>query len=288
LPANLSLFSCQLFHPLLTFQGRCVKEYALEVEAWPGRFVGQAGFVLYLKKAEGNRSDRPVVEGLYGRTKMPGSHEEVERGILDVRLAPLAEFGTRRVQLHGGEVEQGILDVVCETIADTWSAMMHLAYGWKTLKQIQELRHPLQVTDEGYVLFTCGFRGGWKDYYYSEGWWDGPIKLKAERPPTAEYGSRWDAENARVLLEFLARPPVQGHMHFREEGSDEMVTLPILVLDQSARSRALLILRAVSLSDAHLLAERSRILAVYPSPESVGELNSEDFEDLAFKAAEPA
>ncbi len=165
---------------------------------------------------------------------------------------------------------------------------MYLAYGWKTLKQIQELRHPFQVTDEGYVLFTCGFRGGWKDYYYSEGWWEGPIKLKAERPPTAEYKSLWDAENGRALLEFLKRPPVQGHIHFREEGSDEMVNLPILVLEQGTRSRALLILREVSLTNAQLLAERSRVLAVYPSPESVGELNSGDLEDLAFKAAEPA
>ncbi len=275
-------------HPLLTLQGRCVKEYALEIEAWPGRFVGQAGFVLYLKDAGGEVSDRPVVEGVYGRTKIPGSHGEVERGILDVRLAPLAEFGARRVGLHGGEVEQGILEALCETIADTWSAMMYLAYGWKTLKQIQELRHPFQVTDEGYLLFTCGFRGGWKDYYYSEGWWEGPIKLKAERPPTAEYKSLWDAENGRALLEFLKCPPVQGHIHFREEGSDEMVTLPILVLEQGTRSRALLILREVSLANAQLLAERSRILDVYPSPESVGELNSGDLEDLAFKAAEPA
>ncbi|MEE9538500.1 MAG: hypothetical protein V3W10_04125 [candidate division NC10 bacterium] len=116
-------------HSLLTLQGRCVKEYALEIEAWSGRFVGQAGFVLYLKDAGGEVSDRPVVEGLYGRTKIPGSHGEVERGILVVRLAPLAAFGPRRVQLHGGEVEQGILDALCETIADTWSAMMYLAYG---------------------------------------------------------------------------------------------------------------------------------------------------------------
>ncbi len=63
-------------HPLLKLRGRCVKEYALEVEAWPGRFVGQAGFVLYLKDAGGEVSDRPVVEGVYGRTKIPGSHGE--------------------------------------------------------------------------------------------------------------------------------------------------------------------------------------------------------------------
>ncbi|MFQ5802098.1 MAG: DUF1122 family protein [Candidatus Methylomirabilales bacterium] len=275
-------------HPLLTLQGRCVKEYALEVEAWPGRFVGQAGFVIYLKDATGEVSGRPVVEGLYGRTRIPGSQGEVERGILDVGLAPLAQFGPRRVWLQGSVVEQEVLHVVSETIADTWSAMMYIAYGWKTQKQIHELRHPLQVTDEGYLLFTHGFRGGWKDYYYSEGWWEGPIKLKAERPPTSEYRSLWDAENGRALLEFLKRPPVQGHMHFLEEGSDKMVTFPILVLEQGARSRALLILSEVSLANAQLLAERSRILAVYPSPESVRDLNAGDLESLAFKAAEPA
>ncbi len=100
-------------HPLLKLQGRCVKEYALEIEAWSGGFVGQAGFVLYLKDAGGEVSDRPVVEGLYGRTKVQGSHGEVERGILDVRLAPLAEFDPRRVGLHGGEVDLGILDALC-------------------------------------------------------------------------------------------------------------------------------------------------------------------------------
>lgn len=165
---------------------------------------------------------------------------------------------------------------------------MYLAYGWKTLKQIHELRHPLQVTDEGYLLFSHGFRGGWKDYYYSEGWWEGPVKLKAERPPTVEYEALWDAENGRVLLEFLKHPPVQGHMHFREEGSDEEVTLPILEVEQAVRSRTLHILRELSLVDAALIDERSRILTIYPSPESMRELSAKDLEGLALKAAEPA
>src|SRR3989304_4533289 len=95
------------------------------------------------------------------------------------------------LQRQGREVERAIVGALAEMIADAWSAMMYLAYGWKTLKQIQDLRPPLQVTDEGHLLFTHGFRGGWKDYYYSEGWLEGPIKLKAERPPTNEYRSLW-------------------------------------------------------------------------------------------------
>jgi len=272
-------------HPLLKLRGRRVEGHTLDVEAWVGRFVGQAEFVLYLKKARGTRSDRPVAEGLYGRTKIPGSGAEVERGIVDVALTFSVAIGSKRIQLRGSELERAIVGGLCETIADAWSAMMYLAYGWKTLKQIQELQHPLQVTDEGYLLFIHGFRGGWKDYYYSEGWLEGPIKLKAERPPTVEYRSLWDAENARILLDFLKGPPADGHMQFQEEGSDEMVVLPTLALERTARSRALLMLRDLGLVDADLLKERDRLVSIYPPPESVEALSLADLEGLAGKAA---
>ncbi|MFQ5960445.1 MAG: DUF1122 family protein [Candidatus Methylomirabilales bacterium] len=273
-------------HPLLKLRGQRVGRYGLHIEAWPGRFVGQAEFVLYLKGVEGEMSKRPVVEGLYGRTRIPGSQADMERGILDVILGFVAEFGSTRVELRGSELEEAIVGAICETIQDTWSAMMYLAYGWKTLKQIQELRHPLHVTDEGHLLFTHGFRGGWKDYYYSEGWWEGPIKLKAERPPTPEYRSLWDAENARVLLDFLKRPLAEGDLQFQEEGVADMVTLPILNFEQIARSRALLILQELGLGNADLIDERGRILSIYPPPGSVGKLSAEELAGVVVKAAE--
>lgn len=273
-------------HPLLKLRGRRVGRYALHIEAWPGRFVGQAEFVLCLKGRDGQVSDRPVVEGLFGRTRIPGSQADMERGILDVILAPKAEFRGTRVELRGSELEQAIVGALCETVEETWSTIMYLAYGWKTLKQIQELRHPLQVTDEGHLLFTHGFRGGWKDYYYSEGWWEGPIKLKAEQPPTAEYRTRWDAENARVLLDFLTRSLTEGDLHFQEEGSDEIATLSILTVERTARSRALLMLREADLADAGLIDERRRILRIYPPSESVGELTSEELKGIVVEAAE--
>ena len=272
-------------HPLLKLRGRRVGDYALDVEAWPGRFVGQAEFVVYLKDAGRMRSDRPVAEGLYGRTKIPGGEIDIERGILDIAVASRAECGATRIEVRRSEVERAIVGALTETITDAWSAMMYLAYGWKTLKQIQDLRHPLQVTDEGHLLFTHGFRGGWKDYYYSEGWLEGPIKLKAERPPTAEYRSLWDAENGRALLDFLKGPPTDGHMRFQEEGSGEVVVIPIVALERTARSRALLMLRELRPVDAGLLDERDRILKIYPTPQSVETLSPADLQALSAKAA---
>ena len=271
-------------HPLLKLRGRRIGEYTLDVEAWPGRFVGQAEFVVHLKSVGGTRSDRPVVEGLYGRTGIPASGGDVERGILDIALAPRAECGAARIEVKGSELERAIAGALYETIADAWSTMMYLAYGWKTLKQIQELGHPLQVTDEGYLLFTHGFRGGWKDYYYSEGWLEGPIKLKAERPPTAEYRSRWDAENAHALLGFLKRPPIEGRMEFREEGSGVTVTVSAIALERTARSRALLMLGELGLMDPDLLDARDRVLSIYPSSQSLEELSPADLQALSARA----
>ncbi|HET7854024.1 MAG TPA: DUF1122 family protein [Candidatus Methylomirabilis sp.] len=269
---------------MLKLRGRRIGEYTLDVQAWPGRFVGQAEFVVHLKSVGGTRSDRPVVEGLYGRTGIPASEGDIERGILDIALAPRAECGAARIEVRGSELERAIAGALYETIADAWSTMMYLAYGWKTLKQIQELGHPLQVTDEGYLLFTHGFRGGWKDYYYSEGWLEGPIKLKAERPPTAEYRSRWDAENAHALLGFLKRPPVEGRMEFREEGSGVTVTVSAIALERTARSRALLMLGELGLMDPDLLDARDRILSIYPSPQSVEGLSPGDLQALSARA----
>ncbi|MFQ5882277.1 MAG: DUF1122 family protein [Candidatus Methylomirabilales bacterium] len=273
-------------HPLLRLQGRSVKDYTLEIEAWSGRLVSQAQFVLHLRDAGGGRSDSPVAQGLYGRTKIPGSKGEVERGILDVVLTPVVAFGSRGVSFQGSVLQHEIVGAMSHTIQDAWSAMMYLAYGWKTLKQIQELRHPVQVTEEGFLLFTHGFRGGWKDYYYSEGWMEGPIKLKAERPPTEEYRQAWDAENTHVLLDFLKRPPADGLMQFREEGSDGMVEVSILTLERIARSRALLILPRLSPAEADLLDEMHRVLAIYPAPEAVAELSAEALQAFALQATE--
>ncbi len=272
-------------HPLLTLRGRRVGAYMLHVDAWPGRFVGQAEFVVYLKDPGGEASARPVLEGLYGRARIPGSQTGLERGILDIILASEVTCGPNRVALRGSGLQQEIVGTVSHTIRDTWSAIMYLAYGWKTLKQIQELHHPLQVTDEGHLLFSQGFRGGWKDYYYSEGWWEGPIKLKAEQAPTAEYRSLWDAENARVLLDFLTRPPGEGHLQFQEEGSDEMTTLAVLTLEGTARARAIRMLRELDLGYADLIAGRDRVLSIYPPPESVVEISAADLGEVVRTAA---
>ncbi len=74
-------------------------------------------------------------------------------------------------------------------------------------------------------------------------------------------------------------------MGFREEGSDTVVTVPLVALERTARSRALLILGELSLVDPGLRDEKSRVLAIYPPPESVEEMSLGELKDLAAEVA---
>jgi hypothetical protein len=221
---------------------------------------------------------------MYGRTTIPLATGEVERAILDMALTSRAEFPPKaKGGPQGFPLQRALVGVLSRSLDGAWSAMMYLAYDWKTLKQIQGLGHPLQVTDEGFLLFLHGFRGGWKDYYYSEGWLEGPIKLKAERPPTEEYRRAWDAENARTLLEFLQRLPADGVMECREEGSGETVQVSILDIECTARSRALLILQDLALDDPALRQKVHQIFAAYPAPEAIAQLSLGELQAVVIK-----
>jgi hypothetical protein len=274
-------------HPLLQLAGSPIEGYTLELKVWPARFAGQVEFVAHLLDRGGERTLRPVAEGMYGRTTIPAATGKVERAILDTTFMPRAEFPSRpKGGPEGFLLHKALVGVLSRSLEGAWSAMMYLAYGWKTLKQIQDLGHPLQVTDEGFLLFLHGFRGGWKDYYYSEGWLEGPIKLKAERAPTEEYRRAWDAENAHTLLQFLKRFPADGVMEFREEGSGGVEKVSILAMERTARSRALSILQDLTLDDPTLGQKVRQALAAYPDPEVVSTLSLGELQAFAVKGVE--
>jgi hypothetical protein len=73
-------------------------------------------------------------------------------------------------------------------------------------------------------------------------------------------------------------------MQFQEEGSDEMVVLSITELEQTGRSRALLMLRELRLADRALVNARDRVLEIYPAPQAVEALSAADLQALSAKA----
>ncbi|MFQ5861296.1 MAG: DUF1122 family protein [Dehalococcoidia bacterium] len=69
----------------------------------------------------------------------------------------------------------------------------------------EEPQHPLAAL-EGKPLFQAGFRGGFKDWYTSEGGSEGPRKLQAFQALDADHATAKARELALEAQQFLARP----------------------------------------------------------------------------------
>ena len=258
-------------HPLRDLDGQRIGGIPCRLVTWPGRIAGQVGFMLGPADAVEGRRGSPLVEGLYGWVTGVGQGVYASRSFMDVFLAEAVQ---------GSAEPAGSLTLRREAVARlgtilarTSHSWLYLAYGWKTLRQIQTLRHPPPVTDEGYLLCVEGFRGGWKDYYYSESWLEGPMKLKAERPPSEAYRLAWDEATARSLVAFLAAPPVAGAGEIPGGASANAPRLAALDVEREARGRALELLRMLTVPPV-LREGVAAALRAYPSPSDVSHLDA--------------
>ena len=71
------------------------------------------------------------------------------------------------------------------------------------------LRVPPPASYLGSLMFQAGFRGDFKDWYFSEGGHEGPRKLQANKSPDRAAARRAIANHRRELSAFVARklPP---------------------------------------------------------------------------------
>jgi hypothetical protein len=269
-----------LDHPLRDLDGQRIGGVRWRLVTWPGRIAGQVGFLLRPEDVGGG-SGPPLVEGLYGWVTGVGEGVYAARSFMDVSLAthlpgtsdPAGSLALRRETM-------GHLGAVLARTPHSW---IYLAYGWKTLRQIQALRHPLPVTDEGYLLCQEGFRGGWKDYYYSESWLEGPMKLKAERAPGEPYRQAWDEETARSLVAFLAAPPLAGADPIPGGASPGAPRIAALDVEREARGRALELLPSLAVRPP-LAGAAAAAIRAYPSPAETALLDAEALARCAARA----
>ncbi len=269
-------------HPLRDLDARRIGGILCRLVTWPGRIAGQVGFMLRPADAAEGRRGPPLVEGLYGWVTGVGEGVYAHRSFMDVFLAEAVQ---------GAAEPAGSLTLRREAIAHlgailarTPHSWMYLAYGWKTLRQIQTLHHPFPVTDEGYLLCWQGFRGGWKDYYYSESWLEGPMKLKAERPPSEAYRLAWDEATAGSLVAFLAAPPAAGVAEVPGGASPHSPRVAALEVEREARGRALELLRILTVPPP-LGESAAAAVRAYPSPSEVSSLDANALSRCASRAA---
>ncbi len=159
-----------------------------------GRTDRETYFNLFLSRDRG-LSSHPIVQGLF----FAGRGEHIKAWI-EFRYDPVADFaGGGVVDLEAGGLTARLFSLLGALVPPGGSMMV--IYGAEshsvsadTEKGLKKSFPPI-ATPLGYYLWQAGMRW-FKDWYFSEGWMEGGMKLQATRPLD---------EGVRALRESQAR-----------------------------------------------------------------------------------
>lgn len=192
-----------------TLDGVILKGYTLHVgEVKQLRLSGWRGIKLFLRDAEGNQTEEPVIEGIYSKGNggtikpwMDLSYKESlclrtsAGGYGDKVL--LDEAGLDgELFVHLGKVipAGGHLMVSYEGNDDVHRETMKALYAGV----------PPAATPLGFLIFNSGFHYV-KDWYLAEGGHEGPRKLWGEKAPDGKWERIYTKKTEEALVKFLQR-----------------------------------------------------------------------------------
>lgn len=188
-------------HPLWQLHEQPLGLYWLALtELKPVRLSGWRRFTLHLQDGQGRLSQEPVVQGIYS---VGG------RGV-----KPWIDMGYR-VRLafpEGGEDVNLAADGLDRTLIASLSTLIppggHIMVEYETPDHREtykslSLRVPPVVTPLGFLLYECGFTGGFKPWYFAEGGQEGPIKLQANKSMSEKHAREHTRRYKEELEAFL-------------------------------------------------------------------------------------
>ena len=166
-----------------------------------GPRAGWLYFAVAIRCGEGPLSRVPLMLGIAsggGRGVSPW---------FEGRLFPEIELADGTVlDARGAGLEAAVVNLLGEAIP----AGGHLMIDYETPGQAGTheellLRVPPAASHLGALMFKAGFRGAFKDWYFSEGGHEGPRKLQANKSPTETAAREALRNHADELRAFLKR-----------------------------------------------------------------------------------
>jgi hypothetical protein len=127
---------------------------------------------------------------------------------VECRLFPAVAFAAgKSIDARGLGVEEGIVEWLGQFIPPGGHLMIDYENpGQEETFDELVMRVPPAASHLGALMFRAGFRGEFKDWYFSEGGHEGPRKLQANKPPDST-AARRAMENHRCELKaFVGRP----------------------------------------------------------------------------------
>ena len=189
-------------HPLQRLEGHLLKKYRLHLQRMKQlRLSGWRGFSFALKDCDGTVAKPPVVEGIYSE----GGKDDV-RPWMDITVIEVVEFGTgKSLNLS----QAGLMHELFQSLSTLIPPGGHLMVSYEDADPLHRETDralsagvPPVITPLGFLLFMSGFRLV-KNWYLSEGGYEGPRKLWGEKPPDRSWSLAWDEDTARQLANFF-------------------------------------------------------------------------------------
>lgn len=164
---------------LLTLDGAPFCGGSIRLEAGPFNRVGALYFRLWWNAPTGEVAHPPVMEGLHHRGPYPATC-----WIEVVALPQEVETGRHRLVLDG-EAQVGLFRLLRRLLPPGGHIMVEYESPHRAdTRHALEQGTPPEQTPVGQALVRAGFTGGLRDWYFAEGWREGPRKLQAFLPLT--------------------------------------------------------------------------------------------------------
>lgn len=160
--------------------------------------VGWLYLTVALRDSRGALSRSPVLTGIVsggGRGVQPW---------LECRFYPTVEFDNGAVDARSLEIEAAVIARLGQLVPPGGHIMIDYETGGQeeTFAELV-LQVPPAATYLGALMLRAGFRGEFKDWYFSEGGHEGPRKLQGNKPSNPASARRSLQAHLRALRSFI-------------------------------------------------------------------------------------
>lgn len=163
----------------------------------PGRFPEETNFEIFLQVQDEMLSDRSVVQAKYfsGRGKF-------YRPWLEIYYENHITFNSSKtIDLSENKLDEMVFTYLSKLLPPGSHLMVVYSNNPETREGLDR-GVPAPATPLGFLLWKAGYTW-FKNWYFSEGFWEGDIKLQGNKPLNAAHRKKNLLETRKELIQFL-------------------------------------------------------------------------------------
>ncbi len=188
-------------HPLATLDGPLLGSARLVTLLGPQNRVGAWYFQLFAHDPEGRWSREPALAGLFNSGRYPA-----QNWVEIMSCAPSLRLDGDRT--FGAELRQSLFQALADLLPAGGHMMVEYeSPQWRDTASALDLGAPPVATELGLALRRAGCGCGFRNWYISEGWSEGPRKLQGYKALNADHRRQKAAELLAEVRAFLGRAP---------------------------------------------------------------------------------